>query len=710
MASTPTPKNKAASFKLSGTTSLIEDDSRVFDGIDGNNNISVSGSISVKDEDAGQNFLRFGASDLKAGFVQIPATGGWGDGKLVITYASNGTYSYTYSVNEESASFQSLGIGNKHTETFTLLSSDGSSFKVSFDVVGTSDDLTEDASLKRVTLGSVKKDSDEDHYRSSIDVTSSTKDYLTSTGFYNASKSDSIKEAHYKDGTYYVTKDGSTTTKASDAYWGSLKIDEAGHYTFMLDNSLSQVQELNIGQTQKITFKIPSKEGVSPALTFFIHGSDDAPIIGGTSSSEAAVTFNENDSGVTVEANPLLFIDDIDSANMSSAKAVITNAKLGDALIIKSGFTLPDGVKVEGKLDGSSYVLTITGEASKESYALILKNIQFTSDSENPNTEQRNVEFTAYDDQKVASNTVLHYVNVVAVNDNPTTSEVTLTAIAEDSGKHTITAAQLLANANDVEGDNLTVSELEIASGNGSLVSKGNGVWEYTPDDNDDTSVSFSYTITDDGETNGTADHKTASGTATLDITPVDEPVTNHAPTAINLDNNSIKENNAAGFKVSTLSASDPDVGDSFTYSLVDNYGDNNLFTITGTSLNISPITNYEDKSSYDIKLHVVDAGGLGIDSIKTIDVINQNEAPTSIKVYSTSGSGNTIINKAWIEYLMKDVSAPHITGVSKGTGGTTTSISGDNVLLKNDTSTTVSKIIFDNSTEISVTYQSGAN
>ena len=124
-----------------------------------------------------------GASDLKAGFVQIPATGGWGDGKLVITYASNGTYSYTYSVNEESASFQSLGIGNKHTETFTLLSSDGSSFKVSFDVVGTSDDLTEDASLKRVTLGSVKKDSDEDHYRSSIDVTSSTKDYLTSTGF-----------------------------------------------------------------------------------------------------------------------------------------------------------------------------------------------------------------------------------------------------------------------------------------------------------------------------------------------------------------------------------------------------------------------------------------------------------------------------------------------------------------------------------------------
>ena len=62
-----------------------------------------------------------------------------------------------------------------------------------------------------------------------------------------------------------------------------------------------------------------------------------------------------------------------------------------------------------------------------------------------------------------------------------------LTAIAEDSGARLITQAELLGNAADVEGDTLTVSNVAIASGNGSLVDNGNGTWSYTPALNDDT-------------------------------------------------------------------------------------------------------------------------------------------------------------------------------------------------------------------------------
>ena len=55
--------------------------------------------------------------------------------------------------------------------------------------------------------------------------------------------------------------------------------------------------------------------------------------------------------------------------------------------------------------------------------------------------------------------------------------------------------------------------------GRGTLVDNGDGTWTYTPALNDDTAVSFSYTVTD-----GTA---SVAGTATLDITPVnDAPVT----------------------------------------------------------------------------------------------------------------------------------------------------------------------------------------
>ena len=114
-------------------------------------------------------------------------------------------------------------------------------------------------------------------------------------------------------------------------------------------------------------------------------------------------------------------------------------------------------------------------------------------------------------------------LDITAVNDAPTTTAVTLTAIAEDSGARTITQAELLVNSSDVENDTRTVSNVSIATGTGTLVDNGNGTWTYTPAANDDTSVSFSYTITDNGTTNGVADGKTVGGTATLDITPVND-------------------------------------------------------------------------------------------------------------------------------------------------------------------------------------------
>ena len=124
-------------------------------------------------------------------------------------------------------------------------------------------------------------------------------------------------------------------------------------------------------------------------------------------------------------------------------------------------------------------------------------------------------------DGNLDSNIATVTITVNPVNDAPTTSPVTLTAIAEDSGPRLITQAELLANAGDVDGDSLTATALTISSGNGSLVDNGNGTWTYTPAANDDTAVSFSYTVTDGS--------LTVPGSATLDITPVnDAPVANN--------------------------------------------------------------------------------------------------------------------------------------------------------------------------------------
>src|SRR5262249_55554223 len=70
-----------------------------------------------------------------------------------------------------------------------------------------------------------------------------------------------------------------------------------------------------------------------------------------------------------------------------------------------------------------------------------------------------------------------------------------------------------------VDGPTLNAVNLAISSGNGTLINNNDGTWSYTPAANDDTSVTFSYSVTD-----GIAAPVATS--ATLDITPVnDAPV-----------------------------------------------------------------------------------------------------------------------------------------------------------------------------------------
>lgn len=114
------------------------------------------------------------------------------------------------------------------------------------------------------------------------------------------------------------------------------------------------------------------------------------------------------------------------------------------------------------------------------------------------------------------------FINLVIIvagsNDAPAVSPATLGAIAEDSGVRLITQAELLSNASDVDSS-LTAFNLQKTSGNGTLIDNLDGTWTYTPVLNDDTSVTFSYGITD-----GVA--PVVMTTASLDIAPVnDAPV-----------------------------------------------------------------------------------------------------------------------------------------------------------------------------------------
>jgi hypothetical protein len=107
----------------------------------------------------------------------------------------------------------------------------------------------------------------------------------------------------------------------------------------------------------------------------------------------------------------------------------------------------------------------------------------------------------------------------------------------------------------------------------------------------------------------------------------------NDAPTAIVLSAATVQENSTAGTVVGTLSTTDIDSDDSFTYSLVPGQGgtDNASFTIVGNTLKTAASFNFEQRNSYTIRIRSTDAGGLYTEKTFTIAVTNVNEAPTDI-------------------------------------------------------------------------------
>ncbi|HHX8652629.1 retention module-containing protein [Vibrio diabolicus] len=127
-------------------------------------------------------------------------------------------------------------------------------------------------------------------------------------------------------------------------------------------------------------------------------------------------------------------------------------------------------------------------------------------------------------DETLNSNSSQFVIEVTEVNDAPTTSEVTLTSIDEDSGAVIVTAADLLVNAVDIESDNLTVSNVTLVDpAAGALTQLSSTEWSFEPAPDFYGDVSFNYDITDDGMTNGVSDPKTVSGSAVMTVQAIND-------------------------------------------------------------------------------------------------------------------------------------------------------------------------------------------
>jgi hypothetical protein len=120
-----------------------------------------------------------------------------------------------------------------------------------------------------------------------------------------------------------------------------------------------------------------------------------------------------------------------------------------------------------------------------------------------------------------------------------------------------------------------------------------------------------------------------------------------YAPTDITLSASAIDENVEANSTVGTLSSTDPDAGNTFTYTLVVGTGstDNASFSINGSSLRITNSPDFETKNSYSVRVRTADQGGLYYEKAFTITINNVNEAPTNIVLSASAIDENVVAN-----------------------------------------------------------------
>ncbi|WP_110457428.1 Ig-like domain-containing protein [Shewanella algidipiscicola] len=144
-----------------------------------------------------------------------------------------------------------------------------------------------------------------------------------------------------------------------------------------------------------------------------------------------------------------------------------------------------------------------------------------------------------------------------------------------------------------------------------------------------------SGTVVNDSQTNGSIFQGNSSG-VTLGVTGAFTG--NQSPTDITLSNTSVNQSSGSNAVVGTLTTTDANVGDSFSYALIAGSGDtsNGSFNISGDSLranNASALTG----GSYSIRVQTTDSGNATFEKVFSITVVD--DLPPEVIGMTVDGS-----------------------------------------------------------------------
>jgi hypothetical protein len=217
-------------------------------------------------------------------------------------------------------------------------------------------------------------------------------------------------------------------------------------------------------------------------------------------------------------------------------------------------------------------------------------------------------------DQGGLSHSESFTIAVENVNEAPTDISISTLSVDENAaGAVVANVTTTDPDAGDTHSYSVSDSRFEVVGGQLKLKS---GV---SLDYETESSVQLQVTTTDQGGLSHSEDF-------TIQVKDVSEP-TNAAPTGVGLNGWMVTEN-VIGAVVGTLTTTDPDVGDTHTYTV-----DDNRFEVVGNKLQLKSgvSLDFEEESSIVVNVTTTDQGGLSYSDNFFISVKNVAEAPTDI-------------------------------------------------------------------------------
>ncbi|MEO9802403.1 MAG: cadherin domain-containing protein [Reichenbachiella sp.] len=297
-----------------------------------------------------------------------------------------------------------------------------------------------------------------------------------------------------------------------------------------------------------------------------------------------------------------------------------------------------------------------------------------------------------------------------------------VTKIAPDGNKSIVVGSGALS----LPGADANSGRVIVATTSGFILY---GEGRLTPDDRFYSVTSGSY-ITgtplsqEIGNVNVVVEVTDGTGNVVTETSMIEVINVNDAPTALSLSNNTIDEFLLSGTSVGTLTTTDEDANDTFTYSLIAGTGDtdNASFAIDGDQLVSTEIFNFDTKTNYSVRVETADSEGEKIEEQFTITINDVSDTPPQFLstpvVTATEGSaynynvvaddllnesvGITATSKP--DWLSFDFTLPSVTTLFPY-GGTFTIgsdnryylLSGTNVLTATPTDQTITSLLASN-------------